>query len=80
LYFIPISCIILTVLKGQEYNRGVCVSDSNNVAPIVTTVTGAAILPFTGGNVVVSFVVLTAVACAVIVLGVKLTKKLVLRG
>jgi hypothetical protein len=55
-------------------------SVSSNVAPGLTAVTGAVVLPFTGGNAVVSFIVLTAVVCAVIVLATKLTKKLVVKG
>jgi hypothetical protein len=46
----------------------------------LTAVSGAAVLPFTGSNHVVSIVLVTAVVCAVLVLGVKLAKRFMERG
>jgi hypothetical protein len=46
----------------------------------VAAMSGVAVLPFTGGNVYVSYIVLTAIVCAVAVLAVKVLKRVMVRG
>ncbi len=49
-------------------------------AGVVTVAGGAAVLPFTSGNTTVSFIILTAVACALIVVISKVTKRIITRN
>lgn len=49
-------------------------------AGAVTVAGGAAVLPFTSGNTTVSFIILTAMACALIVVISKITKRIMTRN
>lgn len=49
-------------------------------AGAVTAAGGVAVLPFTSGSTTVSFIVLTAIACALVVIVSKVIKKIIIRN
>lgn len=50
-----------------------------NLGGAATMATGAVVLPFTGGNAIVTYVILTAMLCAAVVMLSKVVKTIVAR-
>lgn len=83
MYFLITYVIYNLKVTLEKEQKGVVMSGSNSIingGAGATAVTGAVLLPFTGGNAVISLVVVTAIVCALVVLAVKVAKKLIVRG
>ena len=50
-----------------------------NITSVSTVASGAVVLPFTHGNMLVSYVIFVAMTCAAVVLASKLVKNIVTR-
>jgi hypothetical protein len=54
-------------------------SGGGNIAGVTTVASGAVVLPFTHGNMLVSYVLMAAIACGTIIVLSKVAKNVIVR-